>query len=474
MKNFNVKNLSGMIDQMIQWVKSDNGVVTLLVAIATVALWLALGGDGDMIYASAAVVAGTAGGNHVTDGPLTTSMTEEIAPGLLRNEIDNRIVKIRPMATPVDQITRCSGSRAAGSMVVDYYSVDTKKVETKLKKASTGSTSDTPLTLTVEDKNMFEASETVLVPGVKASSGGELVLYVVGRTQANTVNVISVNNFDEDMVPVIPALEADQVLVRMGRAAAELDVQTTSFEAVPTKAQNFCQIFKAQIEQSTLMKLANKEVGWTFNDQEEVAIYDMRLGMEKNFLFGHKASVKDPNKGEVYLTGGIWQQAGRDHELKYEFTEQDLIGMCYAAFTKNSGSSRKILIAGSELVEAINKTPFSRLVNSQDRVTKWGIDFHEIVSKFGSLYVLPSEIFDQCGHGRHGLIVDPEYVVKYSHIPFKTEKLDLRTSGQRNTDAIVITEASCMVLRYPDAHVRVKWRTEEEELAQLASQEEGA
>lgn len=457
MKNFNVKNLSGMIDQMIQWVKSDNGVVTLLVAIATVALWLALGGDGDMIYASAAVVAGTAGGSHVTDGPLTTSMSEELAPGLLRNEIDNRIVKIRPMATPVDQITRFAGSRAAGSMVVDYYSVDTKKVETKLKKSTEGSTSDTPLTLTVDDKNMFETSETILVPGVKASNGEDLVLYVVNRSNTNTVNVISVNNFDNG-VAVVPAMNADQPLVRMGRAAAELDVQTTSFEAVPTKAQNYCQIFKTQIEQSTLMKLANKEVGWTFSDQEEVAIYDMRLGMEKNFLFGHMASVKDPNKGEVYLTGGIWNQAGRDCELDANLSEAELVKMCYDAFTKNNGSSRKILIAGSKLIEAINKLTLTRMVNSQDRVTKWGIDFHEIVSKFGSLYVLASEIFDQCGHERDGLIIDPEYLVKYSHIPFKTEKLDLRTSGQRNTDAIVITEASCMVLRYPETHVRVTWK----------------
>ncbi|MCC8177281.1 MAG: DUF5309 domain-containing protein [Bacteroidales bacterium] len=472
MKNFNVKNLSGMIDQMIQWVKSDNGVVTLLVAIATVALWLALGGDGDMIYASAAVVAGTAGGTHVTDGPLTTSVAEEVAPGLLRSEIDNRITKIRPMATPVDQITRCSGSRAAGSMTVQYYSVDTKETETELAKATEGSSDNSPLTLTVAKENMFEASETILVPSITASNGQPLVLYVVSRTQPKTVNVISVNNLDTSSVAVVPAMAKGTKLIRMGRAAGELDVQTTSFEAVPTKADNYCQIFKAQIEQSTLMKLANKEVGWTFSDQEEVAIYDMRLGMEKNFLFGTKAKVNDPTKGEVYLTGGIWNQAGRDHELPFEMKEDDLVSMCYKAFTKNNGSTRKILLAGSKLVEKINQMNFSRLVNAQERVTKWGIDFNEIVSKFGSLYVLPCETFDQCGHECHGLILDPEYVTKYCHIPFQTEKLDLRTSGQRNTDAIVITEASCMVLRYPETHVRVKWRTEAEEAALKAAEEE--
>ena len=44
---------------------------------------------------------------------------------------------------------------------------------------------------------------------------------------------------------------------------------------------------------------------------------------------------------------------------------------------------------------------------------------------------------------------------KYSHVPFKVEELDLKSSGQRNTQAIVATEASCLVLRHPKTHVRV-------------------
>ena len=31
------------------------------------------------------------------------------------------------MSTPIDQISRYGGSKHAGSMVVDYYSVDTKE-----------------------------------------------------------------------------------------------------------------------------------------------------------------------------------------------------------------------------------------------------------------------------------------------------------------------------------------------------------
>jgi hypothetical protein len=40
-------------------------------------------------------------------------------------------------------------------------------------------------------------------------------------------------------------------------------------------------------------------------------------------------------------------------------------------------------------------------------------------------------------------------------VPFRTERLNLRQAGVRNTDAIVITEASCLVLRYPASHLRI-------------------
>ena len=84
-----------------------------------------------------------------------------------------------------------------------------------------------------------------------------------------------------------------------------------------------------------------------------------------------------------------------------------------------------------------------------------GHRLHEINSKFGRLYVLLSEVFDECGMESAGMIIDPAYLQKYSHLPFGTEALDLKSAGVRNTDALVLTEASCLVLRYPKAHVRI-------------------
>ncbi len=394
------------------------------------------------------------------------------SPELLRNSIAERIAKLRPMSPPVAQLSRCGRARRAGSMTVEYYSVDTKKTEATVAVAMAGGAgtkkSDDLYTyvLRTSDDSLFEVSETILVPSQpgydrKGNVCGSLMLYVVDRISTGGLEVAPVNAGMTELMgvsaPDMPPLKVGEVLVRMARAATELDVQTAQFAALPQKASNNCQIFKMQVEQSTLAKIADKEVGWTFSDQEEAAIIDLRLGMEKNFLFGCRAKLFDNTKNEhIYFTGGIWSQAGREHELLLDaLTEGDLVDLCSAAFSLNNGSRRKILIAGTGLVEALSKLPLSRTVSAGETMVKWGIEFKEIRSNFGSLYLLHSEVFDQCGHRNDGFVLDPDYMTKYVHVPFQAETLDLRRSGQRNTDAVVLTEASCLVLRYPDAHIRV-------------------
>lgn len=417
------------------------------------------------------IAPGAAGGRHVSGAPATTENIRTASPDPLRNAIDRRIVKVRPMSTPVDQLTRCAASRHATAMTVEYYSVDTKQTQATLLEASTNNGKDrgdgfVSAILKTSADTIFDVSETVLVPSVAgtASEGGvtvPLMLYVVSRPSDGGVEVVALNGPSrttiDQVLHEVPLLQQGTALVRMGRAATELDVQTAQFSAMPRKASNNCQIFKMQVEESTMAKLAGKEAGWSFSDQEEAAIIDMRLGMEKSFIFGSRGKYFDPVKNEnVYFTGGIWGQAPRSAELDLDtLTEGDLIDLCSKAFTGNNGSKRKILIAGTRLMEALSKLQYSKVLSAGETRVKWGIEFKEIVSNFGTLYVLHSEVFDACGHSADGFILDPNYLTKYVHVPFQAEKLDLRASGQRNTDAVVLTEASCLVLRYPQAHIRV-------------------
>lgn len=464
-----MKEMKRFIVEMFVKVVTSKGVWAALAFLALMYMLITGNDEGGLL--AMALVTGVDGGKHVVNGPLTLDAVQESGNGLLLNEIDKQIVKIRPMATPIDQLSRCAGAKSSGSMVVDYYNVDTKETCTETvddydePNANTVSENDMRAVINTMNNDVFDVSDTILVPevygyderGVNETSDS-LVLYVMSKNEDGTLVVMAANGKKVgDVEGCVPSIPVGTKLIRMGRAATELDVQSPQFEAMPKKAQNHCQIFKMQIEQSTLQKIANKEVGWTMSDQEEAAIYDMRLGMEKSFLFGVKRKIYDFKKKEwVLLTGGVWHQAGKDFVLDIAKKEEAVIDMMRNAFTGNAGSKRKILIGGSQLIGELNKLSFTRVVANTETTTKWGIDFSEISSKFGRLYVLLSEVFDDCGMDGCGLIIDPDYIQKYSHLPFGTEALDLKSAGVRYTDALVITEASCLVLRYPKAHMRVK------------------
>ncbi|MCM1448751.1 MAG: DUF5309 domain-containing protein [Clostridiales bacterium] len=389
---------------------------------------------------------------------VSTHSVNAAAPELLRSEIDSRIVKIRPMSTPIDQISRHATTRRAGSMTVEYYAVDSKPftatLESPILDLGPDESGNIATTLTVSNEALFAKNETIMIAGQTTSSGLPVTAFIASVEPGKLHVYFTCTGKDGNVE--VPSISIGATIVRMGRAAGELDMQTEQFQAIPRKDKNYCQIFKTQVEQSTIVKMSNKEVGWTFSDQEEAAIIDMRQGMERNFLFGNRMRLELPGGDDVLLTGGIWNQAGKEFELaKGELTESVMINMCREAFTKSNGSSRKLLVGGSGFIEALNNLSAQRVLGAADKMTRWGLDFTSFVSKFGTLYVLMSEVFDQCGHADDALIIDPEYITKYSHIPFNTEKLNLRASGVRNTDAIVITEASCLVLRYPDAHMRI-------------------
>ena len=455
-----------------RWMRNHKKLVIFVITmilIAILASCTAVAHSGATL-AVGMLVAGVEDGKHVVDGPLTTDLTREGSPDLLLNEIDQQIVKIRPMSTPIDQISRYAGSKHAGSMIVDYYSVDTKPTSATLSEdveaisEQGGDGSSPTVVIKTSNNDIFDPTDTILVqntPGFDINgreNNQDLMLYVISRDN-NGVTVMAVNGPTVNGIPnCIPEMSSGVTLVRMGRAASELDVQSPQFEALPMKSRNLCQIFKMQVEQSTLQRLANKEIGWTMSDQEEAAVYDMRLGMEKSFLFGTARQLWDNNKKEyVYFTGGIWNQAGKEHyiESATELTVSDMVELMRKAFTGNAGSKRKILIGGSELISRISKLDYTRVITAGQHVSKWGIDFTELRSKFGCLYVLLSEVFDEVGMENCGIVIDPEYIQKYTHIPFSTEQLNLKKSGVRNVDALVMTEASCLVLRYPKAHMRV-------------------
>ena len=245
------------IKTALRWISNHKKLVLFVITMILIAILSScLTDGGSTTLAVGMIIAGVEDGKHVVEGPLTTELAREGSPDLLLNEIDQQIVKIRPMSTPIDQISRYAGSKHAGSMVVDYYSVDTKPTVTKLTDSIPASDvsegDETPIIVIHTNNNdMFDPTDTILVQNVSGydingvnESGQDLMLYVINRTNEG-VAVMAVNGPTIDGVPnCFPAIPSGVRLIRMGRAASELDVQSPQFEALPKKSRNLCQIFK--------------------------------------------------------------------------------------------------------------------------------------------------------------------------------------------------------------------------------------
>lgn len=191
----------------VKWMRRNYRVIlTVLTFIFVAILAFALEPQASAVMAMALpgiIVDGTEGGKHVVDEPLTTDLTREASPSLLLNEIDQQIVKVRPMATPLDQLSRYGGGKHSGSMIVDYYSVDTKPTRTQMSETYTEGDDvvageGTPkVRIITENDEIFDKSDTILVQGVQGyepdgttMSVHELVLYVAGRDAASGLKVM--------------------------------------------------------------------------------------------------------------------------------------------------------------------------------------------------------------------------------------------------------------------------------------------
>jgi hypothetical protein len=401
---------------------------------------------------------------------------------LYMQDVDQRIVKIRPMATPVDQISRYAKASSTNSFEVKYYSVGTREIKCTTSGAVTAMSSGASTSLPVSDPNMFTLDDTIRVVGVKGvtnpdtgqaytgSNIPDLVLCVCGKDPStNQPTVYAVNGAMDSTSkqPIfVPAIPSGTTLVRMGKACGELDVQTGRFNNIPTPEVQYCQNFMIQVEQSTFDKIAAKEVNWNFSDLEEDGIYDMRLAMENTYLFGVKNVIKHVAKEgmNTWFTGGLWWMAGKDIEVgtwntsKHcaEITDENLVDITKDLFVGTGiGNKRKILLCGSEMLSAFSKIKSDKF-RLKDTVEVWNLKFKSWDTDFGEVLTIHHELFDANGMSDCGFALDPEYLSKKVHVSWGRNVLDLQKAGIRRTDAVVIQEVSCLYLRYAKAHARMR------------------
>lgn len=455
--------------------KMTRFLLSILMALASVLT------GGGVVMADAVITELEHGGATITsgdgtnpDGTLTLKDGSEASPELFMADVDSRITKIRPMSTPIDQISRKAGrATKTDSMEVQYYAVGTRPIKGTVKTEVAASTTNDRFSVSLIDNSMLDMDDTLRfvgingykVDGITEDVGVDFVALVID-VDSNGHKILQPINGGAEFKgnPLIPA---NTEIVRMGKASAELNVMTAVFSNVPTKETQYCQTFIMQVEQSTLAKIGKKEVDWSFSDLEEDGIYDMRLGMEGSFMFGVKRKFTHAKtKDLVYTTGGIYYMAGKllnigtwdSDKEQTQIMDTQLIDLAKDLFTGTGvGNKRKIAIMGSEMMAA-----FSKIKSDTDKmviresVEVWDLKFKSFDTDFGEILAIHSEMMDMQGKSDEAFVLDPEFLTKRYHEGWSRQTYDLKSLGIRKTDAVVLSETSCLYLRYKQAHGIVK------------------
>lgn len=397
---------------------------------------------------------------------------QEVAPEVYEPQYDKLITQIRIARTPLDQISRKARNTKVKGMEFKYASIDYLPISTVLSKAynvaQSATTAYPEVELEVTNAGIFNRRDVIIVKGVNGykpdgktlDKDVDLKLWVKNRDGNTKISVIAINGvMVGNFLGQVPSIATTNKLVRIAKACAELDSQAPGYAIFPTMDEQYCQKFMAQVEQSTIDALTAKRFDITLSDQEEATLADMRLGMEGAFLFGTKSKFTDPDTmRNVWTTGGIWNQVTqtKTYSAGSPITIAGLIDWTKEMFTGPAAgkSNKRVVMCGSGLLATLQKL----FVSSQyitNTFKKWDLEFTEFTTTFGSFEFILNEVFDLHGMEDCGIILDVDYLQRYTFEPFGRNTLDLDAQGTRDSKAIVLREISALVLKSPKNHAKI-------------------
>jgi hypothetical protein len=296
-----------------------------------------------------------------------------------------------------------------------------------------------------------------LFPTINGGDGEMLVGYVVEKDVKNRQLTFTIS--EEQMTAggdgkTIPAIPAETVIYSLGRAAGELDVKTPAISYIPKPSRGYCQIFMAQIAQSTYEKMMDKKVKFDVNEIEEQALYEYRVRMEGSFLFGKKGKVYNPTTNNyVYMTDGITRQIKKRETIDTSKGDAELIRVMKEIFTKNSGAKERVLLAGADFVEKMSTfSTVQKQLEAGNTEVVWGITWKKIESNFGSLLLVHHELLDQYGWSDKAIVLDPQYLKKWQISNFEKKEYDGKELAIMNGNFTVFREVCGVAVYNPDAH----------------------
>ena len=424
-----------------------------------------------LVGAEAIVSAETAGA--VTfDQPVSLQYANEYDSDIVKATIEREVVVIKPHLTPLYTIASKRGkTRKGGNPLVEYHEIETLPLATTVRTAyeapGDGRAQDV---IDLTDNHLVSINQTLFFKGIDGykedgvTAEGWFQAYVKDQDNSGKPIIVPVNGVAVGgLENTIPSIPANTVVIRGVRTASEKQSRTAPMASVPVKRSQYMQKMILETEETTFFVLAAKaaDVKWQKTEITDFAIFEHKLTAEADMLLGKKRKLQIANKfngnklEDTYFQEGIWWQPGKDFELPANATRNDLITFVKTAFVGNASSNTKVLLAGSDVVETINKIDYNQVIYPGKPGQAFGLDVQRIIYGQYTLIIINEPAFDDAKMSDCAIVMDEAYLTKYMH-DWRSNELDNYRLGTSDSKSQVYIDTFGLVLTNAKAHCRVQ------------------
>ena len=394
---------------------------------------------------------------NITDEGGTEQINEA---GYLDDDLNPKLVLIRPQDTPIDTFTRTlANNKKSESWEAGGWEIGTRETRDSVSApVSAGGTN-----FTVSNVDMWRPGDSFLVHSVAAGEDAGPMLD--GDNKPIQCLIKSING---DVLTVqrvgtlqasVPAIPADSILARLSPAVSELEASVEGFAIQPSDRKYFNQIHMTQVEESVIHDLLKKKVAMDFAVYKEQTLWDFKRSMELTNLFGTGGYGKNAKGEVVHLSTGLWWQMTEQSTVDFSdaMTDQDWNTLGRSIFEGNNGADRRLLFAGNGLLEQIaNVKVYQKQLEAKNTEMVLGLRVFKIETPFGELLVKPMGSLFEGYFSRCGMVIDPNFVTKYIMEPLQQTSLELDKTGQRRVkNAVRIHETYSLFLENLPCHRRI-------------------
>ena len=382
--------------------------------------------------------------------------TTVVEPGYLEDDLDKKLVLIRPQDTPIDTFTRSIANNVKSeSWEAGGWEIGTRETRDTVK----ADVSASATSIKVDNPDMWKPGDTFIVhtynsgdKGPKLDGNNLPVQCLIKSISGDTLTVQRVGTLSA----ALPAISEDDILCRLSPAVSELEASVEGFAIQPSERHYYNQTHMTQVEESVIHALLKKKVAMDFSVYKEQTLWDFKRGMELSNLFGVGGLSKNAKGELVHLATGLWWQINQQSTVNYAaaMTDQQWNAIGKAIFEGNNGADRRLLFAGNSLLEQIaNVSSYQKQLESKNTEMVLGLRVFKIETPFGELLVKPMGSLFEGYYSKCGMVIDPNFVKKYIMEPLTTTQLDLNKTGQRRVDnAVRIHETYSLFLENLPCH----------------------